>query len=123
MSNNFSCPNCEIEIKLTESENSVGIVHCPECEKTFDLNFSPPKIVERDNYVELLTLMNQGDISLVKSILANSGIDYHVFDENFSTIDPLIQPARFYVNLKHVEDAKELFKDLDLNIFGVSNNE
>jgi len=50
----------------------------------------------------------------------NSNIDYYVLDGEFLTVRPLVQPARFYVADGQLEEAKELLKDFELHIFGVS---
>jgi len=64
--------------------------------------------------------MNQGDIALIRSILENEQIDYYVSGENFARLDPLIQPAFFFVANSKIGQAKEALKDLDVHIFGVS---
>jgi len=98
-------------------------VHCPECEALIDLEVNPPKISNKENYIELLSSLNQGDIALIKSILDDSNVDYYVFGENFLGADPLIQPARFIVNENQLEEAKEVLKDFKLNIWGTSKNQ
>jgi hypothetical protein len=120
---NVICPNCESAIELSEEERISGKAHCTECEALIDFNFGPPKILDKEKYVELLSSLNQGDIGLIKSILEDSNIDYYVFGENFLSVDPLIQPARFYVNEEQAEEAKELLKDFELRIWGTSKNQ
>lgn len=120
---NVSCPNCESDLELTENERISGKVHCPECEALIDFKVDPSKVLPKENYVELLSSLNQGDIGIIKSILEDSNIDYYVFGENFLSVDPLIQPARFYVNGNQIKEAKELLKDFDLHIWGTSRNE
>jgi len=120
---NTICPNCKSGLELSEDERISGKVHCPECEALIDFKVNPPKVLNRENYVELLSSLNQGDIGLIKSILGNSNIDYYVFGENFLSVDPLIQPARFYVNESQEEEAKELLKDFKLHIWGTSKNQ
>jgi len=120
---NVTCPNCETELELTENERTSGIVHCPECEALIDIKINPPKVIIKENYVELLSSLNQGDIGVIKSILGSANINYYVFGENFLSIDPLIQPAKFYVNENQLEEAKELLKNIELHIWGASKNE
>lgn len=117
------CPNCKNGLELSDDERISGKVHCPECESLIDFKADPPKVLSKENYVELLSSFNQGDIGVIKSILDNSNIDYYVYGENFLSVDPLVQPARFYVNEKQKEAAKELLKDLDLRIFGASTSQ
>jgi hypothetical protein len=117
---NVICPNCSCEIKLEYEERTSGKVHCPECEAVIDLRVNPPGLLNKENYVELLSSLNQGDIALIKSILEDAEVDYYVFGENFLGADPLIQPARFFVNENQLEEAKEVLKDFKLNIWGTS---
>ena len=70
-------------------------VHCPECETTIDFNYDPPKAFNKENYVEFLSSLNQGDIAVIKSVLDDGGIDYYTTGENFLSMDPLIVPAVF----------------------------
>lgn len=116
----LTCPNCKKDLKLSEDERLDGRVHCPQCEALIDFKINPPKVFDREKFVELLSSFNQGDIALVKSILQDAGIEYYVSGENFLNVDPLIRPAIFYVNEDQFADARELLKDLDLNIWGVT---
>ena len=95
------CPNCSCELELTIEERTS----------------------RKENYVELLSSFNLGDIGLIKSILDDSEIDYYVFGENFLAADPLIQPVRFFVNESQLEEAKEVLKDIKLNFWGYSKNQ
>jgi transcription elongation factor Elf1 len=117
------CPNCNHRIKLSENERISGRVHCSKCESFIDFNINPPRVLHKANYSELVSSLNQGDIGIIKSILDSENIDYYVFGENFLSVDPLIQPARFFVNETQIEKAKELLKDIDLHIWGASSNQ
>jgi hypothetical protein len=117
-----TCPNCKTEIELTEDEIEEKMVHCPECESLIDLRFDPPYILQKDNYVELLSSLNQGDIAVLKSILDDGQIDYYAFGENTLGTQPFLFPVRFFVNADQLELAKELLKNFDLRIFGTSAN-
>lgn len=114
------CPNCKAEIELTEDEAEEKKVHCPNCEALIDLRFDPPHALQRDNYIELLSSLNQGDIALLKSILDDGQIDYYVFGEGTLGTQPFLFPVRFFVNADQIELAKELLKNFDLKIFGPS---
>ena len=105
------CPNCSCELALEYDERTSGKVHCPECEALIDFGVNPPKILNKENYIELFSSLNQGDIAIIKSILDDSEVDYYVFGENFLSVDPLIQPARFFVNQNQIDEAKEVLKD------------
>lgn len=115
------CPACSNELELTDEERASQRFHCPECQSFVDFTESPPKIFNAENYPLLLTSMNQGDIFVIKSILKNSDIDYYVFDEDFLAVRPLVQPARFYVAEGQMEEARELLRNFEMHIFGVSN--
>ena len=117
------CPNCASELDLSEDERLNGIVHCPECEVAIDFSVIPTSIINKENFVELFSSLNQGDIALIKSLLANAEIDYYTTGENFLSVDPLIQPAKFFVKDNQVEDAKELLKDFNLHIWGTSKDQ
>jgi hypothetical protein len=116
------CPNCSCELELTIEERTSRKVHCPDCEAFINLKTIPPKVSRKENYVELLSSFNLGDIALIKSILDDSEIDYYAFGENFLATDPLIQPVRFFVNESQFDEAKEVLKDIKLNIWGYSKN-
>ncbi len=122
LSSRIICPNCSSELDLSNEDRIYRKVHCPECGSLIDFNFDPPKILKSQSYSLLLSTMNQGDIALIKSILDDSNIDYHVFDEEFLSLRPLVQPARFYVADSQMEEAKELLKNFELHIFGLSTN-
>lgn len=46
-----------------------------------------------------------------------------MFGENFLSVNPLIQPVKFYVDENQIKESKQLLKDLDLNILGMSRNQ
>lgn len=117
------CPNCGAEIEISENERTSGLLHCTECEALIDMRTDSPQISHTENFSELLSSLNQGDIGIIKSLLDDAGIEYYVFGENFLGADPLIQPARFFINDNQMEEAREILKDLKLHIFGASNRE
>lgn len=120
---NVVCPNCKSELELSEEEGLRGKIHCPECDEVIDFSIDPPKILDIKNYVELLSSLNQGDIAVIKSLLDDGNIDYFVVGENFLNVRPLLEPLKFFVNECHLELARELLKNFDLNIFGFSNKQ
>ncbi|MBK9098517.1 MAG: DUF2007 domain-containing protein [bacterium] len=117
------CPNCSSELELEDEERTSRKVHCPECEAFINLKAIPPKVFKKENYVELFSSLNQGDIALIQSILDDSEIDYYVLGENFLSARPLLEPARFFVNENQFEEANEVLKELKLNIWGTSKNQ
>jgi hypothetical protein len=116
------CPNCSSELELEDEERTSRKVHCPECEALIDFQEKSPKVLNRENYIELLSSLNQADIALIQSIMDDSEIDYYVLGENFLGVRPLLEPARFFVNENQLEEAKEVLKDFQLNIWGTSKN-
>ena len=116
----ITCPNCESELSLEHDERESRMVHCPECEALIDFTVSPPVVKKREEYSQVFSSLNQGDIGLIKSLLDTAGIDYYVFGENFLSIDPLIQPVRFFILNSQIDEAKELLKNFDPHIYGVS---
>ena len=65
-------------------------------------------------FVELLTTFNTADIAFLKSLLDSEGIAYYFHGENFSRIDPMIQPARLMVRREELAQARELLADAGL---------
>ena len=114
------CPNCESELDLSEEERIVGKIHCPECDKMIDYDVDPPKISDVENYTEILSSLNQGDIALIKSILENGDINFYILGEVFLSVRPLLEPAIFFVAESQVKEAQELLKNFDFNIYGIS---
>jgi len=117
------CPNCAAELDLSEDEQINGKVHCPECEAVIDFTVIPTEIINKENFVELFSSLNQGDIALIKSLLENAKIEYYTTGENFLSVDPLIQPARFYIHQTDVEAAKEILQDFELHVWGTSKDQ
>ena len=114
------CYQCESELELNEVERKTGRVQCPDCFSIIDYNFDPPKVTSPENYCRLLSTFNQADISIIKSILDDGGIDYMVLGENFLSVRPLVEPVLFYVNVEQEEEAKALIENVDLNVWGTS---
>lgn len=119
----ITCPNCESELELSDEERIYGKIHCPICESILDFRSGTPKILKRENYQELISSLNQGDIALIKSILDEENVDYFILGENFLGIRPLLEPAQIFVNVNQIDEVKELLKDFKANIFGISTNQ
>ena len=120
MESNIKCPNCKSELEIEPSEKEAGLLRCPVCDSLIDISKEIPEIVPDKEYIELVSYMNQGDLSLIKSMLENGEIDYFITGENFLGVDPLIQPAKILVLKEQYEDASEILKDFKSHIFGVS---
>lgn len=116
----ITCPKCGKKITLSEKERNEVIVHCHKCESTIDFSVDPPAITEPKKYAEVTWSMNQGDLFIIKSILDDAEIDYYTMGENFLSVDPLIQPARFFVVEDQIDTVKELLKETQIKISGIS---
>ena len=114
------CPNCAENLELEEKERVSRQVHCPECGSLIDFTTEPPTVMNPEEYVEITSSINQGDIGVIRSLLDDANIDYYIFGENFLVISPLLQPARAFVLQEQFEEAKNILKDVDIHIFGVS---
>jgi ssDNA-binding Zn-finger/Zn-ribbon topoisomerase 1 len=119
---NIVCQNCSSVFEISSEEISSGKIQCPECKELIDFSEDRPRVLDKSSYVELLSSLNQADIALIKSILENSKIHYYVFGENLSSL-AMAQPTRFFVNECQLEAAKEVLKDIKLNIWGYSKNQ
>lgn len=77
-------------------------------------------MINPEEYIEITSSINQGDIGLIRSLLDDAKIDYYIFGENFLVISPLLQPARVFVAQDQAEETKKILKDFDIHIFDVS---
>ena len=63
-------------------------------------------------YVELIRTYNPADVGLIQSILESADILHYVHGERFSTLRPLLQPARIMVAEDRLEEAEELISQI-----------
>lgn len=107
------CPRCG-------EEYQPGVSVCADC--GVPLAAAPPAAEAPDlvDAEEILATYNTGDIAIVKSLLDANRIPYLFHGENFTVVDPLIQPARLLVAPEYAERVRELLRDLDLNYMGIS---
>jgi hypothetical protein len=108
------CPECKAEYVK-------NITMCPDCQATLvdvlsDHTKDPP--IE---YEDILATYNQGDLALLKSVLEDAEIDYHIKTEFFNQIDPLIQPAVLEVRKDQAAAVRKMLKDMKFTFLGVSN--
>jgi predicted Zn finger-like uncharacterized protein len=123
LSMHLICPSCQSIIAIDINEQKKKLVRCPECDSLINIATKPLEIIKDKKYVQILSSMNQGDLGIIKSMLDDGEIDYFVNGENFLSVDPLIQPARIMVREDQIDEAKEIIKDFELHIFGVSSNQ
>lgn len=116
------CPNCLSVLEISRDELKAAGLHCPECDSFIILVDSRSEHVEDKTYVKLLSSSNQGDIAIIKSMLENAEVDYYLTGENFSGLGPFLEPAVFYVNENDTQLAKDILKDFELHLFGLSAN-
>jgi transcription initiation factor IIE alpha subunit len=114
------CPACKAVVQLNNDERNKHLFRCPECETLINLSPEGPEIIKDQDYIEVISSMNQADVSILHSMLDGAEIDYYIAGENFLGVDPLIAPARVFVASDQVDKANELLKDFSVHIFGVS---
>ncbi len=107
------CPKCKAEYR-------VGFSRCTDCE--VDLVSSLPKEPEKVpvEWIEVLSTYNNGDISLLKSILDSENITYYFRGEHFNAVRPWVQPALLMVDKNEVDKVIDLLKDLKLSFRGIA---
>ena len=118
----ITCPNCRRTLEVNMRELQGGGFRCPECDSFIVFLNGKPESLPEKHYVHLLSSLNQGDIALIKSMLEDADVDYYLTGENFLSVNPLLEPAVFYVNEKDLELAQDILKDFELHIFGFSAN-
>ncbi|MEO0129056.1 MAG: hypothetical protein ABIL07_03210 [candidate division WOR-3 bacterium] len=107
------CPICKAEYRP-------GITGCVDCnvelvdklpEEKVDKNNKQDK--EKINYEEVWISFNPAEVMFVKSILAETEMEYYFIGENFQVVQPLVEPIRLMVRKDYVEKVKEILKDID----------
>lgn len=118
------CPNCYSPLELSLDELKLSGIHCPECDSFIVLLDRRSKNEKKKNYVRLLYSTNQGDITIIKSMLDHAEVDYYINGENFSGSNTLPGQTVFYINEKDHGLAKDILKDFELHLSGpIVNNE
>ncbi len=108
------CPECGCEYVE-------GILECADCH--VPLVESLPSEEEEDAAVEtdtiewLLTSTYEADIALIKGILGGENIAYWIRGENRGLIRGGNMGSEIYVDNSKLEDAQNLIRDLQLNVF------
>jgi hypothetical protein len=109
------CPKCKTEYRP-------GFRVCADCgvELAAELPPAPEENPVYLEFKEVLTTHNTADIAFLKSILDSESITYYFHGENFSRIDPMIQPARLMVKTEEVEKARELIGGLGITFSAIN---
>jgi len=110
------CPNCQ-------SEYVAGVKMCPECGVPLvdDLAEDAPE-PEPDETAEMpdagmepvYSTPRLEEITLLKSILDNEGIEYVFQGEHFVHAQSLIEPAHLLVRKDQVDRVREILNELDM---------
>jgi len=104
------CPKCG-------KEYEEDIYVCSKCGISLVPELLPDptnKLLELAEFEEILFTPNAGDMAVIKSVLDNEGIVYFFRGEFFSSVHPLVQPARLMVSTDQVEEVKEILKSLNI---------
>ncbi len=101
------CPKCK-------SEYREGFYKCADCGS--DLVYQlPPEIFDNsrgEDFVEVFSTYQQGDISFIKSILDGEGITYFFQGESSVMLIAAGAYARLLVKAEDAERAREILQDL-----------
>ena len=107
------CPKCAVEYRP-------GTELCADCGVPLVAArppIPPDRLIEG---VHILSTYNVGDIAFVRSLLEANNIPFLFHGENFTIVDPLIQPARLVVPPEYAETVRELLRDTDLHYSGIN---
>lgn len=96
------CPNCRGEYRA-------GFTWCKDCDIALVDELPPEQGLEFVDLVEVLSIADVGQISLIKSILEAEEIPYVAQGENFSFARNI--PVRFLVPSDRLEQAREVLSD------------
>lgn len=109
------CPVCR-------AEYVEGIANCADCHVALVPELPPidedvPTLAETTT---VLMTYNQADIATIKSILDGAEVQYFFQGENFSRMEPMVQPARLIVMKEDVPLVMELLSGLNIAFLSVS---
>ena len=96
------CPNCRSEYRL-------GITWCKDCDVALVAELLPEEKPEFVDLVEILSIADAGQISLIKSILEAEEIPYSPQRENFNLGRNIA--VRFLVPRDYLVQAREILVD------------
>jgi hypothetical protein len=101
------CPKCK-------SEYREGFYKCADCGADLidQLPQEAPDNFGSDEFVEVFSTYQQGDIAFIKSILDEDGITYFFQGENSIMLIAAGAYARLMVKADEAQRAKEILQDL-----------
>lgn len=103
------CPKCK-------SESRRGIYRCADCGANL-VDELPQSAIQQsgaEDFEEVFSTYQQGDISFIKSILDGEGITYFFQGESSVMLIAAGAYARLLVKADEAERAKEILRDLGL---------
>jgi len=103
------CPECRTEYRE-------GFTVCSDCGRTLvsELLPEPPTEIssEGDEFEEVFGFMDEGVVAIVKSLLDEEGIDYHIVGVFTVSSGP---DRKLMIRKDQVERAREILEDLELD--------
>ncbi|MBN1363559.1 MAG: DUF2007 domain-containing protein [Syntrophaceae bacterium] len=101
------CPKCK-------SEYREGFYKCADCGSDLVYQLSPETSDHSgdEEFVEVFSTYQQGDISFIKSVLDGEGIAYFFQGENSIMLIAAGAYARLLVKAEEADRAKEILRDL-----------
>ena len=107
------CPKCRAEYRE-------GFDKCADCNVDLVKKAPAESKVEYTEYECVLKTYNPADVAMIKSIFENENITYFVKGEQFTSIQPLVEPARIMVKQDQAEQAKEILKKFEVQFMGIN---
>ena len=103
------CPKCK-------RDYAKGIYRCADCGKDLVDRLPQPAMHSSgaEDFEEVFSTYQQGDISFIKSILDGEGITYFVQGESSVMLIAAGAYARLLVKADEAERAREILRDLGL---------
>ena len=98
------CPKCK-------SEYRQGFYKCADC-NTYLVNELPLEATDQDEFVEVFSTYNQGEIAFIKSVLDGEDITYFFQGESSTMLIAAGAYARLLVKAEEAERAREILRDL-----------
>jgi hypothetical protein len=101
------CPKCK-------SEYREGFYKCANCDVYLvsELPRMSADDVSGDEFVEVFSTYNQGDIAFIKSVLDGEGITYFFHGENAARMITFGTYARLMVTAAEADRAREILQEL-----------
>ncbi len=99
------CPKCK-------SEYREGFYKCSDCGSDLVYRLAPDEYSGGEEFVEVFSTYQQGDISFIKSVLDGEGITYFFQGENSIMLIAAGAYARLLVKAEDADRAKEILRDL-----------